>query len=100
VPQTGILIRNEDLEMNLKERIVATFNGSLPDQIHIGEIGIDYPITEAVPSHRTYYQAKHHEREALWAGKRDEVVESQKQDLVEFARKLERDFLATSRETR
>ncbi|MGD0750411.1 MAG: uroporphyrinogen decarboxylase family protein [Anaerolineales bacterium] len=86
-------IRNKDIVMNSKERMLAVFNGNLPDQIPTGEIGIDYPITEAVLGHRTYYRAKHHEKEALWAGKRDEVVESQKQDLVALVRKLKWDFV-------
>jgi uroporphyrinogen decarboxylase len=71
----------------------AVFKGEIPDQIPTGEMGIDYPITESVLGHRTYYRAKYHEKEALWAGKRDEVVASQKYDLVELVKKLKWDFV-------
>ena len=79
--------------MNSKERRLAVFNGELPDQIPTGEIGIDYPITEAVLGHETFYRAKLNEKKALWDGRRDEVVTSQKQDLVALVRKLKWDFV-------
>ncbi len=79
--------------MNSKERMLAVFKGITPDKIPTGEIGIDYPITEAVLGHRTFYRAKLNERKALWAGRRDEVVTSQKQDLVALVRKLKLDFV-------
>jgi uroporphyrinogen-III decarboxylase len=79
--------------MNSKERMLAVFKGNLPDQIPTGEIGIDYPITEAVLGRQTFYRAKFHEKKAIWAGKRDEVVASQKQDLVDLVNKLKWDFV-------
>lgn len=79
--------------MNSKERMLAMFNGKLPDKVPTGELGIDYPITEAVLGHKTFYRAKLNEKKALWAGKRDEVVESQKHDLVALVQKLKWDFV-------
>jgi len=79
--------------MNSKERMLAVFHGEIPDRIPTGELGIDFPITEAVLGHQTYYRAKYHEKKALWAGKRDEVVASQKYDLIELVRKLKLDFV-------
>jgi len=76
-----------------KERMLAVLNGEEPDRVPTGEIGVDYPITEYVLGHPTYYRAKYHEKSAVWAGKRDEVVASQKRDLVSLARKLEWDFV-------
>jgi len=76
-----------------KERMLAVLNGEEPDRVPTGEIGVDYPITEYVLGHPTYYRGKYHEKSALWAGKRDEVVASQKRDLVSLARKLEWDFV-------
>ncbi|MFH1928318.1 MAG: uroporphyrinogen decarboxylase family protein [Chloroflexota bacterium] len=79
--------------MKPKERMLAVLNGEEPDQVPTGEIGVDYPITEYVLGHPTYYRAKYHEKSAVWAGKRDEVVVSQKRDLVSLAQKLEWDFI-------
>ena len=73
--------------------MLAVLNGEEPDQVPTGEIGVDYPITEYVLGHPTYYRAKYHEKSAVWAGKRDEVVASQKGDLVSLAQKLEWDFI-------
>jgi len=53
-----------------------------------GEFATDYPVIEAALGHRTYWRAKVRETKALWKGKRDEVVESQKRDIVEFTRKM------------
>jgi uroporphyrinogen-III decarboxylase len=79
--------------MNSKERMLAVFTGKLPDKVPTGELGIDYPITEAVLGHRTFYRAKLNEKKALWAGRRDEVVTSQKQDLAALVQKLNWDFV-------
>lgn len=79
--------------MKPKERMLAVLNGEVPDQIPTGELGVDYPITEYVLGRRTYYRAKYREKSALWAGKRDEVVASQKRDLVDLAQTLKWDWL-------
>lgn len=79
--------------MKSKERMLAVLNGEVPDQVPTGELGVDYPITEYVLGRRTYYRAKYREKSALWAGKRDEVVASQKRDLVDLAQTLKWDWL-------
>lgn len=79
--------------MNSKERVLAAFNGNIPDIVPTGELGIDYSITQAIIGHQTFYRAKLHEKKALWAGNRDTVVSSQKQDLVELVKKLKWDFV-------
>jgi hypothetical protein len=79
--------------MKPKERLLSVLNGEIPDRIPTGELGIDYPITEAALGHPTLYRAKLREKTALWNGQRDAIVSSQKHDLVELAQKLEWDFL-------
>lgn len=79
--------------MKSKERMLAVLNGECPDQVPTGEMGVDYPITEYVLGHPTFYRGKHREKSAVWAGQRDEVVASQKNDLVELALKLGWDFI-------
>jgi hypothetical protein len=76
-----------------KERMVAVLGGEEPDQVPTGELGVDYPITEHVLGRGTYYRAKYREKSAVWAGKRDKVVASQKQDLPALAQRLKWDFI-------
>ena len=56
-------------------------------------MGIDYPIIEQVLGHPTFYRAQGKERQAIWEGRRDEVVRSQKEDLVSLVRALEWDLV-------
>ncbi|HIE52091.1 MAG TPA: hypothetical protein EYP85_10060 [Armatimonadetes bacterium] len=72
--------------MSSKERVKAALRHEEPDRVPTGEFAIDYKIIEQVLGHETYYRAKAKEIMALWEGRRDEVVESQKKDLVEFVR--------------
>ena len=79
--------------MNSKERMLAVLSHEQPDRVPTGELGVDYPITETVLGHSTFYRAKLQEKSAVWEGRRDEVVSSQVNDLVALARKLEWDFV-------
>jgi hypothetical protein len=76
-----------------KERMAAVLDGQEPDQVPTGELGVDYPITEHLLGHSTFYRAKYREKSAVWAGKRDEVVASQQRDLVSLTQELEWDFV-------
>ena len=77
-----------------KSRVVAALDHGQPDKVPVGEIGIDYPITEKVLGHQTYYRAKWREYEAFCMGHRDEVVESYKRDIVDLAKCLELDLVS------
>ena len=79
--------------MNSKARVVAAINHQEPDRVPVGEMGIDYPIVEQVLGHPTFYRAQGKERMAIWAGRRDQVVRSQKEDLVALVRALEWDIV-------
>lgn len=59
----------------------------------VGEAYVDYPIIEQVLGRRTFYRAHARETFALWEGRRDEVVDSQKRDLVDFVRRTELDIV-------
>jgi uroporphyrinogen decarboxylase len=76
-----------------KERVLTTLAHREPDRVPVGEMGIDAPVIEAVLGHPTFYRAHGKERAAIWAGRRDEVVQSQKNDLVALVRQLEWDFV-------
>jgi len=76
-----------------KERARRTLAHEEPDRVPVGEMGIDYPIIEQVLGHETFYRAQGKERLAIWAGERDKVVRSQKEDLVALVRALEWDIV-------
>lgn len=79
--------------MNSRERVLATLDHKEPDRVPIGEWGIDHDTVEKVIGHETYWRARAKTTLALWAGKRDEVVESCKKDLVELIEKLDQDLV-------
>lgn len=79
--------------MTSKERVRATLDHREPDRVPVGEMGIDAPIIEQVLGRPTFYRSHGKERAAIWAGRRDEVVRSQKRDLVDLVRALEWDFV-------
>ena len=80
-------------DMTGKQRVLTTMDHREPDRVPTGEMGIDYPIVEQVLGHETFYRAQGKERAAIWAGRRDEVVAGQKQDLVDLVRELEWDIV-------
>ncbi|MBN1445482.1 MAG: hypothetical protein JW957_05195 [Candidatus Omnitrophica bacterium] len=79
--------------MNSKERVIQTLAHIEPDRVPFGEWGIDHDIVEKVIGRDTYWRNKKKVILALWSGKRDEVVESYKKDLVELTKKLDYDLV-------
>ncbi len=79
--------------MTSKERVLRTLDHEEPDKVPVGELGIDHDTVEKIIGHETCLRAKAREKEALWAGKRNEVVESYKEDLVELIEKLDHDLV-------
>lgn len=75
--------------MTPKERVLAALDGREPDMVPTGEFATDYPVVEAALGRRTFWRAKIREIKARWQGRRDEIVESQKRDIVEFTRKMD-----------
>ena len=79
--------------MNSKERVYTALQHREPDRVPVGEAYVDYPIIEQVIGRKTFYRSHARETFALWEGRRDEVVDSQKRDLVEFVRRTELDIV-------
>ncbi len=79
--------------MTSKERVLQTLNHKEPDRVPVGEWGIDHDTVEKVIGRETYWRNRKRETLALWAGKRNEVVESYKKDLVELIEKLGHDLV-------
>jgi len=73
--------------------MLLALNHKEPDRVPLGELGVDSPITEKALRRKTFYRAKWREWTAIWQGGRDEVVKSQKKDMVALVRKFEWDFV-------
>jgi len=75
--------------LNSKERVSAVLRLEIPDKIPYGEFSFDFDTVSRVIGHETYYRAKAKSQIAFWEGRRDEVVQSWKEDAVEFFTKLD-----------
>lgn len=76
-----------------KERLMRALEHREGDRVPIGEQGVDWDITEQAIGRQTYYRSKWREWVAEWEGRREEVVESYKHDIVDLARAFEWDFM-------
>lgn len=75
--------------MNSKQRVQAVLKGEIPDKLPWGELAIDFDTVEKILGHETYLRNKAKCQIAFWEGRRDEVVQSWKEDIVELYSKLD-----------
>ncbi|MCD6307552.1 MAG: hypothetical protein J7M24_01005, partial [Candidatus Latescibacteria bacterium] len=76
--------------MNSKQRVNAVLAGKLPDRVPWGEWAIDFDtVSKIISRDDTYYRAKAKSQFAFWEGRRDEVVQSWKEDGIEFFKKMD-----------
>lgn len=68
--------------MDSKTRVKTALNHEVPDKIPFGEFAIDFDTVEKILGHETYVRAKAKSQIAFWEGRRDEVVQSWKEDGV------------------
>lgn len=80
--------------MTAKARVIAALEHREPDRVPVGEMAIDFDITERALGRPTYYRSKWKEYVAEWQGRRDDVVASYKRDIVDLVRHFDLDFLA------
>jgi hypothetical protein len=64
-------------------------NHEEPDRIPFGEFAIDFDTVEKILGRETYVRAKAKSQIAFWEGRRDEVVQSWKEDGIELFKKLD-----------
>ena len=76
--------------MNGKERVRRALAHEPVDRVPIGFFAIDFDTVERILGHETYLRAKAKSQIAFWEGRRDEVVQSWKEDTIELYRKLEK----------
>jgi uroporphyrinogen decarboxylase len=79
--------------MTPKERVRAAIEHREPDIVPVAEWIVDYEPAQLVLGRPTYLRGKARLAHALWAGKRDEIVESMKRDEVELIRRLDLDMV-------
>jgi len=75
--------------MNSNQRVKKVMNGEIPDEVPWGEFAIDFDTIEKILGHETYLRAKARSKVGLWEGRRDEVAQSWKEDLIALHRKLD-----------
>ena len=76
-----------------KERIIAALNHREPDRVPTGENQVDGKLVEQILGRPTLYNAGWRELEALWDGKRDEIVADYCTVHVDLPRALEWDYV-------
>lgn len=79
--------------MKPKERVLAALNHEEADRVPTGENQFDGDLAEQVLGKTTYYNSGWRELEAVWDGKRDEVVADYCTVHVELPHKLEWDYV-------
>jgi len=79
--------------MNSKQRVLMTLEHEEADRVPVGEWGIDHDTVEKVIGRQSYWRNRKRTPLALWTGKRNQVVESYKKDLVELVEKLGHDLV-------
>lgn len=76
-----------------RERVLAALRHEEGDRVPTGENAVDYELVEAILGHPTLYNARWREQQALWDGRRDEIVHDYGHHLVELTLKLDLDYV-------
>ena len=79
--------------MKPRERILAALHHREADRVPTGENQVDGTLVEAILQRPSLYNAGWRELEALWSGRRDEVVADYCSALVDLPRALEWDYV-------
>lgn len=85
--------------MNSKQRVTACINRQPTDVTPLGFYLVDHDTIAKVIGRPTFVRNNVGKQLALWDGRRDEVVESMKVDIVEFYRKIDLCDLITFKES-
>lgn len=76
-----------------KHRVIAALRHQEPDHVPTGENAVDCELVEQMLGRSTLYNARWCELQALWDGRRDEIVADYGAAHVELARALEWDYV-------
>ena len=75
--------------MTSKDRVKTVLKGDIPDKVPWGEWAIDFDTVSKIIGHETFYRAKAKSQFAFWNGRRDEVVQSWKEDSIAFFKEMD-----------
>ena len=84
-------------QVTRKQRVTAAIQHREADLLPVGEWIIDYEPASLVLGRRTFLRGKASLAHALWEGRRDELVDSIKRDLVELIQRLDLDMVCVDR---
>ncbi|MFH1086880.1 MAG: hypothetical protein V1772_14115, partial [Chloroflexota bacterium] len=76
-----------------RERVLAALHHEEGDHVPTGENAVDYEVVEQVLGHPTLYNSRWREMQALWDGRRDEIVRDYGTAHVDLVRALEWDYV-------
>jgi uroporphyrinogen decarboxylase len=76
-----------------KQRVIAALNHQEPDRVPTGENAVDGELVARILGHPTLYNAGWRELQALWDGRRDEIVADYGAAHVGLVRALEWDYV-------
>jgi uroporphyrinogen decarboxylase len=76
-----------------KQRVIAALNHEEPDHVPTGENAVDYELVERILGHATLYNSRWRERQALWEGRRAQIVADYGTAHVELVRALGWDYV-------
>ena len=79
--------------MTPEERVRAAIQHREPDIVPVGEWIIDYEPASLMLGRPSFLRGKMNLAQALWDGRRDEIVSSVKHDIVELTRRLDCDVV-------
>ncbi len=79
--------------MTSKERVLKMIRHEEPDRVPVGEWGIDHDHVSKILGKHTYWRNRKDTTLALWDNRRDEVVESMKEDYSALIEKLDYDIV-------
>lgn len=85
--------------MTGKERILTLLKGQKPDRIPLGFYVVDCDTISSVIGRKTFVRDKIAQQIALWQGRRDEIVESLRKDVIDFYHKIELCDIITHKES-
>lgn len=80
--------------MDSIQRVLLSINHKEPDRVPTGEFGMDHDHVSRIIGRHTYWRNRKDTTLALWEGRRDEVVESLKEDYARLVEILDYDLLS------
>jgi uroporphyrinogen decarboxylase len=79
--------------MRPKDRVIAALEHEEGDRVPTGENAVDYELVETILGHSTLYNSRWREWQALWDGRRDEIVADYCTAHVELVHALDWDYV-------